>query len=384
MKIGIDARIFVSGEYAGIARSVLEILQVWAEEYPEHEYYLLSHMNITLPYSLPENWHVIVRPWKINRNSLWNIFLLPKLIRELQLDVFWGTNYTLPASVKGVRYYVTIYDMALFRYPEVGRRGNVRRLYLHTKPSCRRAERVIAISQSTARDVVSLFHISPEKVCVSYCGGLDRAASKEMYQYTMREVRKELTDLQEPYFLFIGTIEPRKNLLRVIHAFEQFCREEDTARLVLAGKIGWRCDDILKAVNESPYADLILLTGYINESEKKYLLSHACAFVYPSIYEGFGIPILEGMAYDLPVITTNVSSMPEVGGDAVYYLQDAENETELYDLMKKVYNLPGEERKQLSERIARQQNKFSWGKNASEMMAILQEKTASNTVGGGL
>lgn len=374
MRIGIDARMFAEENFTGIARSVHEILKQWSERYPEHEYYLLSRRPINLNFELKENWHIVNTPWIIDKGKLWVAFELPKLIKELDLDVFWGTNYTLPKILnKKTKAYVTIYDLALFKLKDVGETKNTIRLKLFAKSACKRAEKVIVISKATANDVENIFEINKDKIAVSYCGGLSEGYTTK--RTCNMDAVNNCLNFKEDFFLFISTIEPRKNIITIVKAFEKYIeRTNSDYKLVLAGRKGWKCDDIYKVIENSKFRDRIILPGFISDDDKLYLLNNAKAFVYPSLYEGFGIPILEAFAYGLPVLTANISSMPEVGGDAAYYVEDPMDADGLSILMEKVSHMNDSEKKKLKTKMEQQLSKFSWGKNADEMMEIITKK----------
>ncbi|MBQ8165635.1 MAG: glycosyltransferase family 4 protein [Lachnospiraceae bacterium] len=368
MRIGLDARMLCDKHITGIPRCLIEILQVWKNECFEHEFYLLTNIPIKLSFDLPENWHIVCEPWTINKGKLWTVFMLPKLISKLKLDVFWGTNYVLPKKVNGTRYVVTIYDLALIKFKDIGNFSNNLRVKVFARWACKIADKVITISKATAQDVEKYFRVKKEKIEVSYCGGLPSSYRKE-------HVEKHLVNptlvFEEDYFLFISTIEPRKNVVTIVKAFEKFCDETQCeTKLVLAGRIGWKSDSILQVIEQSPYLDRIIMPGYITEQDKMYLLSNAKVFVYPSLYEGFGIPILEAMEYELPIITSLISSMPEVAGDAAFYLNDVYDSDELKDIMKKTYNISCKEH--INEQMRMQRMKFSWEKNAREMISIFE------------
>lgn len=375
MKIGLDARVISKGNFTGIPRSVFEILRVWVDRFPENEYYLLSDRPVHIDIDLPTNWHVIDTPWVIKKGKLWAAFKLPKLIKMLDLDVYWGTNYTLPRRIRNkTKFYVTIYDLSLVKFKGIGQRDNIIRLRCFAQSACKRAEKVIAISNATAKDITDVFGITKEKIVVSYCGGLPHDYEKNR-TFEISEVRRELQH-QEDFFLFIGTIEPRKNILTIVRAFEKYVEEtKNHTQLILAGGKGWKCDDIYSYINNSKCRDKIICPGFINEDEKKYLLSKAQLFVYPSLYEGFGIPVLEAFSYGVPVLTTNISSLPEVGGDAAFYIDDPYDINGLKKLMIEICSLDEDERGLLQERMNYQLNKFSWEKNAYEIMRVITRKT---------
>lgn len=374
MRIGIDARLFANTNFTGISRSVHEILKCWSKNHPEHEYFLFSRRTIHLEFDLPANWHIVNTPWIIDKGKLWAIFQLPKLIKELSLDVFWGTNYTLPRKVnKKTKYYVTIYDLALFKFDGIGAKRNTIRVKMFSKSACNRANRIIAISEATAKDIVDIFGIGKEKITVSYCGGLP-TGFKRLEYYGNEKINKELR-FNEKFFLFISTIEPRKNITTIVRAFEKYIDEtESSMKLVLAGRKGWNCDEIYKTISESKYCNRIILPGFISDNDKAFLLNNATAFVYPSLYEGFGIPILEAFAYGVPVLTSNISSMPEVGGNAAWYIDDPRDADALAKLMKNAAALSQEERRVLGDKMRQQLEKFSWEKNSEEMMECFLDK----------
>jgi len=371
MRIGIDGRIFIFEKLTGISLSVYKILEVWAKQPMNHEFYILSHKPVFLNIDFPDNWHIIVEPEMVNKGLIWSITKLPKIISKLNLDIFWGTSYTLPKKINGVKYFITIYDLAIFKFKDIGTAANSIRLKIFTKRSCYRADGIIAISKGTARDVHEIFGIEHRKIRVSYCGGLtNNVAEKE---YDLSKVRDSLI-FNEPFILFISTIEPRKNVSTIVKAFDHYKKEtKNNIKLVLAGGLGWKYKGILRTIDESINKADIILPGYISNDEKIYLLKHASAFVYPSLYEGFGIPILEAMAFNIPVITTNVSSMPEVGGKASFYIENPLDKIELSDQIKKVLSINAEQMSKLKLLQRDQLNKFSWEKNAKEVMDYFED-----------
>ena len=231
---------------------------------------------------------------------------------------------------------------------------------------------------------------SAEKTEDEYRPGPEKCTGTGTGKTGKDQVREELAALESgSFFLFISTIEPRKNIVTIVHAFEAFKRREQeknsrqegsgeeenrpgqNIKLVLAGNKGWKYDEILAAVESSPYRNDILMPGYVSDTEKAMLLENAAAFLYPSLYEGFGIPILEAMYCGCPVVTSAVSSMPEVGGDAAFYIREPKNSEELADRMEEVCRLDSGELDELQVRMRRQVKKFSWKKNAEQMLQIL-------------
>ena len=366
MKIGIDADMFINPNGTGIPNSVYKVLDYWKDKHPEHEYYLFAYKPITLFDKYPANWHVVDK-WPIKVGRFWRMFGMPFAIKKYGMDVFWGTNYFLPSRVSGTRYVLTIYDMALYLIDGIGERKNLSRMKRTLPKSIDNADKIISISQSTKEDIKRLFDVADEKIIVSYCG----VNNSEDGGIDYNKVRQDLK-LDVPFFLFVSTIEPRKNIITIIRAFEEYLDRSDNGEmLVLAGQKGWNCDDIYSAIDNSRYKDRIVLPGYISSDEKKYLMSRATAFLFPSLYEGFGLPVLEAFKYNLPVITSNVSSLPEVAGDAAFYIEKTTDYHSLSIKMREVMELTENEKADLANRMTKQRKKFSWDKNAEEILEVL-------------
>ena len=340
------------------------------EKHPEHEYFLLSRRDTCFQgQQLPENWHIVNTPWAIDKQKLWFLFELPKLIKELKLDVFWGPNYSLPQKVSDVCYCLSVHDLAIFKFKHVGQWKNAIKIKLFLRRDIGHAKKVFAISESTKRDLMSMFGVPSEKIHVTYLsGGDERKQTKQ--KEGMSDIRPEIRRL-EALFLFVGTIEPRKNILTIIKGYEQYCKnckeDEKPIPLVLAGARGWNCDEIYRAAEQSPFRDRILMPGYISDDEKEMLFQKAKAFLYPSLYEGFGIPVLEAFSRGVPVVTANNSSLPEVGGDAAFYMDTFDTE-KLAAYLKELSALEEQSLKTLQERMKQQAAKFSWERCAEETL----------------
>ena len=371
MRIGIDARPLTAKTFAGISYYEYQLVCHWMKQHPEHEYFLMARKDTCFSDTdLPENWHIVNTPWVIDEGKLWFLFKLPALIKEHRLDAFWGPNYSLPRKVKGVAYFLTVHDLALFKFKGIGEWKNAARIKLFLRRVLAKAEKIFAISVSTKRDLHELFHVPDEKVNVTYLSGGD-----EQSPYTENaagQFRDEIGKLRS-VFLFVGTIEPRKNIETIIRGYEEYAKEtEDPLPLVLAGGRGWNCDGIYRMAENSPFREKILMTGYVTDAEKEALFQKAKAFLYPSLYEGFGIPVLEAFSRGVPVITANNSSLPEVGGDAAFYM-DTYDTAALKEYLKKTAAMSAEELNDLRKRMEKQREKFSWEKCAEETLKLITE-----------
>lgn len=388
MRIGIDAKIFQNENKTGIPIAIENVLRVWNEKYPENEYYLFCARDIHLDFEPKDNWHVITSPIKAEKDPsgrksikyiasvlLYNFVISPIQKIKHRTDIFWYPNYFLPFKVGSKKHVITIHDLALFHMPQMVKLS--RRLHhrIMLPWSAARADKIIAISRATADDIHRFFATRKDKIAISYEGGLhERSAEKHPYN---DEMKPEL-NIKGRFILFISTIEPRKNIITLIKAFEKYLDryKDDDLYLVLAGGRGWKCDNIYKAAQTSRYKDKIIMPGYITNDEKQYLFENAELFAYPSLYEGFGIPVLEAFDKGLPVITTNVSSLPEVGGDAAFYIENPKSAGELSEQIRKVLTLTKQEKAQVRSKMEKQLKKFCWEKNAQEIMRLFKRLAA--------
>ncbi len=230
------------------------------------------------------------------------------------VDIAHGGFHLLPASRQAKRT-VTVFDLTNIRHPETHvpsqRRVHLRMLE-HAVP---RADALVAISRSSAADLVELLGAAPEKVHVVYGGVCCEEFCKEWDQEAFGALKRRL-GIGREYFIHLGTLEPRKNIPRLLEAYARLRqRFKDYPELVLAGKTGWMYEPIFKAIESLGLKNDVVQTGYISREDAVLLLRGAYGCVYPSLYEGFGLPVLEAMAARTPVLTSSVSSMPEVIGE---------------------------------------------------------------------
>ena len=250
----------------------------------------------------------------------WEQFVQPWVARLERLDLLHSMAFVSPV-ISGVPTIVTMYDLSFLRVPDCFR--SVQRVYLSlfSRISCRRAQRVIAISECTKRDVVAHFGVQNERVDVIYPGISDRfmrASPAAVAEF------RERRGLPETFVLYLGTIEPRKNLSLLIQAFDRL--RSLGVKLICVGGKGWMYEDVFRTVENLDLNDQVLFPGYVPRDELPLWYSAATAFVYPSNYEGFGIPLLEALACGTPSLASNASSLPEVaGGAAVLFPPDDVN-----------------------------------------------------------
>jgi glycosyltransferase involved in cell wall biosynthesis len=240
---------------------------------------------------------------------LWEQTVQPWLLRGF--DLHHGLAFATPFFSRTPSV-VTVYDLSFIHYPD--RFHFSRRFYLRnlTRFTCRRARRVIAISQSTAQDIARVFDIPPDRVDVALPGVAPRFRPLPKGEVALFRMSRGLPE--SPFILYLGTIEPRKNLPVLLRAYARL--PEPRPLLVLAGGFGWLYEDVFRTIEELDLQSDVHMPGYIPDDDLPLWYNAAKLFVYPSVYEGFGLTPLEALACGTPVVTSNVSSLPEAVGDA--------------------------------------------------------------------
>lgn len=313
MRIAIDYTAAVN-QSAGIGRYVRSLVHALAELDSENDYVLLYPApDPGRSPAFPEQANFRRRQLPVNERMaviLWHRLRLPLPADWLTgpIDVFHGPDFLLP-PVRRARSVAMVHDLAFLVHPECAHAG-LRAFLERTVPrSLARADCIVANSENTRTDVVRLIGIDPARVFV-VPEGVDatfRPASQEAVQQVC-----ETFNLSQPYVLAVGTIEPRKNYPRLIQAYGSFRdRAGLPCALVIAGREGWLTDETFDSARRSPYRDDIRFTGPVPDKDLIALYTGAAAFAYPSIYEGFGLPVLEAMACGTPVVCSNTSSLPE-------------------------------------------------------------------------
>lgn len=293
------------------------------------------------------------------------------------LDLLHGLAFAAPLAARCPTI-VTVHDLSFMRFPEAFHRTNRAYLTLFTRLSTRRALRVIAVSESTRRDVMAFCGVPGERV-VTIPNGVDEAFhpadAAEVVEF--RRNRR----LPERFILYLGTLEPRKNLETLIDAYAALrARQQAIPKLVIAGGKGWFFDTIFARVAKLGLADEVLFPGYIPGAELPWWYRAAELFAYPSRFEGFGLPVLEAMACGTPVITTTSSSLPEVAGDAALLVEPDDTEA-LTDAIKRLLT-DSQLRETLRAAGLRQAARFSWARTATQTAQVYRDLLGALPSGG--
>jgi len=285
-----------------------------------------------------------------------------------EVDIFHSDFYS-PLVRKG-KSIITIYDMSFFAYPELQTR-TVQGWRNRVVESCQRASKIITISNFSKSEILKYVDMPEEKIKVIY-PGVD--FKKKVVNMDEDGVLRKYK-LSKEYILFVGTIEPRKNLENLARAFK-LLRENGTYRnkydLVIVGKLGWKYEAFFKTLGDLNIGDGVKFLGYIPDNELSIVYRRALLFVYPSIYEGFGLPVLEAMANEVPVITSNSSSLYEIAGGGAALLINPHKYKEIYEAIEGVLR-DSELRSRLIKEGKKQVQRFSWIKTAEETLEIYKE-----------
>lgn len=309
----------------------------------------------SMPYGVYRRvWHTI--PFSYNA-----------LFPVADLNVFF--NFIVPPRVKG-KVITVIYDMTYLRFPETMNESNLRRIRKDIGYSVARSDRIVTISEFSKNEIHELLEVPKEKIDVVYSAPSIATGVADF------QIVQECLKIQKPYLLYVGTIEPRKNLIRLIQAFDWLKREKQIPhQLILAGGGGWKTEEIHQAVEAAQFGREIQFTGYLSSEEKNALYQNADAMVFPSLYEGFGMPPLEAMLFECPVICSDAASLPEIVGEAAELVDPLDVQAIADGIWHVLSNR--DYRRSLIEKGAQQALRFSWDRSAEKMIQIYKE-----TLGG--
>jgi glycosyltransferase involved in cell wall biosynthesis len=262
---------------------------------------------------------------------------------------------------------VTVHDLSYVRVPECF--PDVLKNYLNraVPRALRRADLVLADAASTERDLQDVYGLPPDRIKVLY-SGVDERFCEQVPEADRARVRQKY-GLRDPYLLSVSTIQPRKNYVRLIEAFAQVVSNGANLKLVISGGKGWMYDDVYATVERLGLGERVVFTGFTPDEDLPALYAMATLFVYPSLYEGFGLPVAEAMACGVPVVSSNASSLPEVAGDAALYFDPRDVDA----MARSVRGALADEslRRDLRERGLQQVRQFSWERAAGELLEHL-------------
>lgn len=371
MKIAINTRLMLRHRMDGIGWFELETTRRMAAAHPEHEFHLLFDRSwdkefVQLPNLIP---HAILpqarRPILMRA---WNDYAVPLMLRRLQPDVYVSPDAQgcLRTSVPQL---IVIHDINFAHYPADIPPIYSKYMRAFTPRWARKATRLATVSEFSKQDIAATYQVSPEKIDVVYNGVNERFAPISASE--KQTFRGRFTE-GEDYFLFVGTIHPRKNLQRLLPAFDAFkARTGSKAKLLVVGNSFYHTPEIATAFENMAHRADVLLPGRMSAEELHHAIGAALANVYISYFEGFGIPILEGFRCGTPVITSNITSMPEVAGDAAL-LVNPMDVNDISNALQRVAEDASLRERLIQSGFQRQQN-FSWQRTSELLWQSIQK-----------
>lgn len=282
-------------------------------------------------------------------------------------EVFHATEHLL-VPLKGVKTVLTVHDLIYKLFPQHHKRLNYWYLNLAMPLFVRRADAIIAISEATKRDLIQHYSTPPEKIHVIY-----EAAAPHFSPAIPEAIAhaRQRYHLPERYVIVVGTIEPRKNYPRLLRALTQVRKDHPDLALVVVGSKGWLYENFFREIEGLNAQSWVIFPGFVDDADLPSVYSGATLMAMPSVYEGFGLPILEAMACGVPVVSSNQASLPELGGDAALYA-DPYNETAMAETILGLLNNPSQQAT-LREKGIRQAAQFSWDQAARQTLALYDQ-----------
>ncbi len=363
MNIGIDGNEANIERRVGVGEYAFQLIKTFYNNHKNHNYTVflkqkpLSHMPDSI-----KNWKYAI----IGPKVLWTQIALPlRLIREKNLNLIFSPSHYGPrfSSIPSV---ISIMDLSYIHYPELFKKSDLIQLNNWTKYSVKNAKRILTISNFSKKAIVEYYKVDKNKVFVTYPG-----YKKDLFHTNYRS--SEISKIKKKYslnkyLLFVGTIQPRKNLLRLLQAFNRVKSSPDL-KLVLVGKKGWLYEEIFEKIKE--FKSTVLYLDYLDDISIAKLYRGAQAFILPSLYEGFGITVIEAMASGCPVIISNNSSLPEVGGKSAIYIDPTSVESIVEGILK-VLEMSSSNRENIVKQGLTHLKNFSWDSCASKTIDVFE------------
>jgi len=369
MIIGVDGNEANVEKRVGVSVYTLNLLKYFKKQAKKELKFVIYLKDFPLP-DLPDQSNFFqyrVIPGKI----FWSQIYLPlNLYQKKDIDVFFSPAHYIPRFCP-VPTVVTIHDLAYLYFEKDFLKKDLFQLKNWTKYSINKAAKIIVVSKTTKKDLIKSYNISEEKIEVVYNGG-PRCHPERGSASWRRRVEGS------SYILYAGTIQPRKNLSVLIDAFNKFIQTNKDFKLVIVGKKGWLYENIFQKVKNMGLDKNVIFTGHISDQQLVRYYKNAFCLVLPSLYEGFGLPVLEAMDNDCPVIASSSSSLPEIGADACLYF-DPKNSDGLLEKLN-ILNGNGGLRKEMILKGRKRIKDFSWERCGEQTLEVIKKTYASTTI----
>jgi glycosyltransferase involved in cell wall biosynthesis len=367
----VNTRLLLRGKLDGIGWFTREIISRIVRDHPEHEFHFLFDRPYDPEFVFAPNVHAhVVMPQARHPLlfRLWYNWMVPRKLREIGADIFVSPDMMISLRTK-CKQIVVLHDLNFEHYPQDLPAHIARYLQSQTPLFAAKANAIITVSEFSKSDIVKQYEVDPSKVHVVYNAA--QQAYRVIDEVQRAEVKRGLTQ-GEPYFVFISSIHPRKNLQRLLLAYDQFrLRSGSKVKLVAVGRRFWKNEVLDSTLREMQCGDDVLFTGHLEQGELSSVLGGALALVYVSYFEGFGVPIVEAFQSGVPVITSNVTSMPEVAGDAAILV----NPFSVEEIAQAMMQLHGDAtlRAELIAKGALRAGLYNWDDSAEKFWQVIEQ-----------
>jgi glycosyltransferase involved in cell wall biosynthesis len=371
MRIAVNTRFLLKDYLEGYGFFIHETMRRIVLSHPEHEFIFLFDRPYEKDFVYAENvTPVVIGPparhpvlWK-----LWYDFKVPAVLKKYKADVFLSADGFSSLRTR-VPQCVVVHDLAFLHFPAFVKKSHLFYLKRQMPMFLKKANRIATVSSFSKNDIIKQYGTAEDKIDLVYSAVKSGYAPVD--NHTKEAVKEKYTQGKE-YFLYVGSIHPRKNLMNLLKAFSVFKKKmKSNMRLVIAGRLAWKFDEFTEGLKTYKYRNEVHLLGYLPQNELVQLTASAYALVYPSLFEGFGVPPLEAMNCEVPVITSPVSSIPEICGEAVLYA-DPNLFEDIADKMMLLYK----DEQLRSDLIAKgkiQAQKYSWDKTAALLWNCIEK-----------
>ena len=371
MKIAVNTRLLIKNKLDGIGWFTFETLKRITRNHPEHEFFFLFDRRFSEEFIFSDNITPVILNLPARHPVLWFLwfeFSVSRFMKKNKIDLFLSPDGYLSLS-SNVKQIAVIHDINFVHRPK-DLPIFARKYYNYFFPKyAEKASEIATVSQYSKQDIVKTYTIPEDKINVVFNG------CNEIYVPVSEAIKKDTKQKYsqgKEYFIFIGTLHPRKNIARLFLAFELFKKETHSdMKLVIVGTKMFMTKDIESAYSLSEFKEDIIFTGRLNPEDLHYVLASAFALTFVPLFEGFGIPLIEAMNCDVPVISSDTTSLPEVAGDAALFV----NPFEVEEIKNKMIIITENEelRKSLIEKGRKRKKMFSWDKTAEKLWTLIDE-----------
>lgn len=362
MVIAVNMRLVLKDQVEGCGYFVQESFRIIAAAHPEHQFcFIFDRPQEPLPH-FPANTRFMHIGPPARHPLLWRIWFdlrIPQLLRRIKADVFVSPDGYASLTTR-VPQCLVVHDLGFLHYPDAYKKSHVGYMRRLTPRFIRKAAQLATVSQFSKNDIIKQYGTEPQKIDVVYNG------VKEVFHPIDPSERQQLRDkftAGHDFFIYVGALQPRKNLINLLKAFSIFKkRQQSNMKLVLTGRLAWKNEAFLEKLSSYKYKDDVVLTHYLDEDTLARLLASAYALVYPSLFEGFGVPVLEALRSGVPALTSKDSPMQEIAGAAGLYF-DPNDHQDMADQLMRIYKDESLRQRMVEEGLKRAQE-YSWQRTA--------------------